>query len=107
MCEKCFRTMLAIQAEGGDIFQFGFNIKDTMTKCVNKFLENNILELDKEHMVFWKDILERMKENYDILPEKQVCDFLENYPFEKKKKSFLKNYYRKNFFKIVKRKLGM
>lgn len=108
-CEKCFRTMLAITAEGGEAAEFGFDLSGTLLNNIKKFLQTKILELNPEHIVFWKDILSRMKENYGNLSDsgKKVYHYLSNYPFEKEYKTYLWKYYRKNFFKIISRKLKL
>lgn len=103
-CEKCFRSMLAIASEGGDVREFGFELPDTFLNCLKSFLKKDIMELDSIHIVFWYDILARMKENYDLLLEKDVYAFLSTFDFEKAKKDYLHNYYTKNFWSILKRK---
>lgn len=106
-CEKCFRTMLAIEAEGGDIAKFGFVLKKPMLNSLQDFLDQNVCEVYPSKMQHWDAIISRMKENYDAIPNKEVLKFLETYDFKKSKSSYLKNYYTKNFFKIMKRKLGL
>lgn len=106
-CEKCCRTMLALTAEGGDVKNFGFELTDTLIETVNCFLNTQILELNPDHMVFWNDIIMRMKENLENVPDKEVYEFLANYPFDRAHKEFLLKYYRKNFWKILKRRLKL
>ena len=106
-CEKCFRTMLAIMAEGGRVETLGFELPDTFMNCLKSFLKTQITELDPVHLLFWIDILKRMEENYDTLQDKEVYHFLKDFDFAKARKEFLWNYYTKNFWKILKRKLGI
>lgn len=106
-CEKCFRTILAIAAENGDLKEFGFDLQKSLLEEVKSFLANTILELDSNHIVFWRDIIARMQENYDYIDEKKVCDYLTEFPFEKKRREYLKHYYLTNFWKILKRKLKL
>ena len=104
-CEKCFRTMLAIIAEGGDINEYGFSITTPFLIALKGFLHENVRELDHDHIVFWQNIITRMGENYDGLFEKEVYDYLKDFDFEREKKIGLLRYYRVNFFSILKRKL--
>lgn len=104
-CEKCLRTMLALEAEGGRPEDFGFDLSDTFLSTVKHFLNTEILELNARHKVYWDAALERMKDNMENVPDKEVYELLINYPFERERKSFLLKYYRKNFWKILKRKL--
>ena len=106
MCEKCFRSMLAIAAEGGeDMKEYGFTFDGTLLSQLKKFLQEHIVDLDGAHVVYWYDIIARMKENYENMKHKEVYDFLKNFDFEKERKRYLFRYYRKNFFRIIKRKL--
>lgn len=104
-CEKCLRTMLAIAAEGGSLEAFGFDLPDGLLSTVRKFLDSKITELDANHIVFWNDIISRMEDNSDIVIEQDVLMLLKDYPFEEKKKKWLRQYYKKNFWSILKRKI--
>ena len=106
-CEKCLRTMLAIAAEGGDLKDFGFELPDTFLNTLKAFLKNAVLEVDPIHAPFWHAIIKRMEENYDILLEREVYHHLKDFDFEGARRAWLREYYTKNFFKIVKRKLGL
>lgn len=68
-------------------------------------MRDNVKELDKDHIVFWRDIIARMAQNYNELPDKETADYLTLFNFEKEKRECLWRYYRENFFSIVKRKL--
>lgn len=105
LCEKCFRTMLAIEAEGGDVAQFGFPLSETVLESLKKFLRDNVNEVYPSKIQHWNAIIERMKENQSMIPHKEVLEFLENYNFKAEKRRFLYHYYTKNFFKILKRKV--
>ena len=97
--------MIGIIAEGGNVNDFGFHIEGSFCEALKSFLRNNVKELDGDHIVFWQDIIARMSENYDELPDKDTVDFLMTYDFQREKKLCLWRYYRENFFSIVKRKL--
>ena len=104
-CEKCFRTMIGIVAEGGNVNDFGFHVEGNFCEALAAFLRDNVKELDKDHIVFWRDIIARMAQNYNELPDKETADYLTLFNFEKEKRECLWRYYRENFFSIIKRKL--
>lgn len=104
-CEKCFRTMIGIVAEGGNVNDFGFHVEGSFCEALKSFLKDNVKELDNDHIVFWQDIIARMSENYNELQDKDTADFLTSFNFKEEKKRCLWRYYRENFFSIVKRKL--
>lgn len=104
-CEKCFRTMTGIIAEGGNVNDFGFHVEGDFCEALAAFLRDNVKELDKDHIVFWNDIIARMSQNYNELLDKETADYLLSFNFEKEKRECLWRYYRQNFFSIVKRKL--
>ena len=104
-CEKCFRTMIGIVAEGGDVNDFGFHIEGSFCEALKAFLKDNVKEIDGDHLVFWKDVIARMSENYNELSDKDTVDFLVAFDFQKEKKRCLWRYYRQNFFSVVRRKL--
>ena len=104
-CEKCFRTMLAIVAEGGDVNEYGFTVTIPFVSALKAFLQENVRELDHDHIVFWQNIIERMQENYSNILDKDTADYLSSFDFEKERQMSLIRYYRKNFFSILKRKL--
>ena len=97
--------MIGIVAEGGNVNDFGFHIEGSFCEALKAFLKNNVKEIDNDHLVFWKDAIARMSENYNELPDKDTVDFLVTFDFQKEKKMCLWRYYRQNFFSIVKRKL--
>lgn len=105
-CEKCFRSMLALVAEGADnIEKFGFDLDDTLLNKLKLFIEKEAMELDNNHIVFWNDIIERMKSNYANLHYKEVYDYLKDINLYKARKRAIWNHYTKDFWQILKRKL--
>ena len=104
-CEKCFRTMLGIVAEGGNIADYDFALEKPFYEALNEHLDNEVQFLDADHIVFWQEVVARMRENYDNVFDKAVADFLLHYDFEREKKRGLWRYYRRNFFSILKRKI--
>lgn len=97
--------MTGIIAEGGNVNDFGFHVEGDFCEALAAFLRDNVKELDKDHIVFWNDIIARMSQNYNELLDKETADYLLSFDFEKEKRECLWRYYRQNFFSIVKRKL--
>lgn len=105
-CEKCLRSMLSLIAEGADdLSEYGFYFENDFLDILKNFIYNNAMELDKNHIVFWNDIIDKMKKNYDILKHKEVYEFLTNLDLNTVSKKARLNYYKNNFFKILKRKI--
>lgn len=109
ICGKCFRTVVQIVAEGGDPRLFGFDIKGSLFDFYNSRALDIVHTWNyrKEQARYWKPTVERMKENYDAIQDKAFADWFMSFDFAKAEKQGLKNYYRKNFWKIVRRKLGL
>lgn len=105
-CEKCFRSMLALVADGAeDLGKFGFDLDDTLLNKLKNFINNNAMELDHDHIVFWNDIILKMKNNYNNIKYKEIYDFLKNVDLEKAKKKAVWNHYRKDYRDIIKRRI--
>lgn len=108
-CDKCFRSILGIIAEGGDIKQYGFFIDGNLKDYFVNLMHNNIqfFNIRGESSLHWPAIRRRMKENYDLIQEKDFVDWFLNTDFMTLRKKGVLRYYRKNFFSILKRKCGM
>lgn len=106
-CDKCFRTILGITAEGGDIKRYGFYIDGSVREHFEAIMEDRAqtFNIRGESQLHWPAIKRRMKENYENIKDKEFVDWFMNYDFEDARKKALKSYYRKNFFEIFKRKL--
>ena len=105
-CEKCFRTVIAIIAENGDPQQFGFEFNGSVKQHWEKVVNRDVAlwGVAKEGYYYHYYTRQRMLENYDNIQDKEFADWFLNYDFDKAKKKGLFNYYRKNFFSILKRK---
>ena len=109
-CDKCFRSVIGITAECGDIRKFGFDIKGSLREFYEKEMEEHIVlhNVNGEGSLHWPAIRKKMKENYDAYNDEQeeFVDWFLNYDFIGNRKKALVKYYFKNFFKILKRKIG-
>lgn len=107
-CEKCFRTILGIIAEGADIKDFGFDYEEeTLTQHWINVLDRKagLMGFHNEAISHWPHIIKRMKENYQIINDKEFVDWFLTFDFKKAKKRGVMRYYKQNFFSILKRKL--
>ena len=110
-CEKCLRTVLGIVAEGSDPELFGFNIDKPLTEHWQGVMDRRIamMGFGSENVIHWPHIKRRMKENYKKMNQEQkdLIDWFMAFDFFGEKKKAVRKYYRKNFFKILKRKLHL
>ncbi len=106
-CDKCFRSILGITAEGSDIRKYGFYIDGSLKDHFEKLMEERAqtFNIRGESSLHWPAIRRRMKDNYDKIQDKEFVDWFLTYDFQTARKRALNNYYRKNLFKIIKRKL--
>ncbi len=106
-CDKCFRTILGIVAEGGDIKKFGFYINGNIREHFESIMEERAqtFNLKGESRLHWPAIKKKMIENYEIIEDKEFVDWFLSYDFAMAQKTALKRYYRTNFWKIVVRKV--
>ncbi len=109
-CDKCFRTVIGIVAEGGDVRQLGFDIEKSLKEHFNEIMENRIIEFNiaGESSLHWPAARKRMKENYASLNQEQkdFVDWFLNYDFKGKKKEAVRKYRMKNWFKIILRRIS-
>ena len=106
-CEKCFRTIIAIVAEGGNPADFGFEIQDGLLNHWKRIISRDIWQwgLNKENYYYYYYTKQRMRENYERIEDKEFVDWLLNFDFDKAKREGLRRYYRQNFLSILKRKI--
>ncbi len=107
-CEKCFRTILEIVAEGGDIHNFGFEINEPLKEHWENVFARKLygFGVEGEKKKHWPDSIKRMQENYENIEDKEFVDWFLNYDFIGERKKALRKYYKNNFFKIIKRKIA-
>ena len=111
-CEKCFRTITELVAEDADPRLFGFNeisgsLKDHWKGIVDRDVA--LWGVAKESYFYYDYSAKRMKDNYFLYrgERKEFVDWFLNYDFADAKRKGLRKYYRKNFIKIIKRKLHL
>lgn len=108
-CEKCFRTILGIVAEGGNIKNFGFNIDKPLKEHWQSVMTRQIafMGFNAEIVSHWPHIIKRLKKNYQNLNQEQreFADWFLSFDFRREKKKAVWRHYRENFFSILKRKI--
>lgn len=108
-CEKCFRTIIEIVAENGDVNAFGFDVPTSLKNYYQDVVYRRIglWGIGFESKIYWTKTRERMLENYDQIKDKEFVDWFLNFDFVKAHRQGLLRYYRQNFFSILKRKLNL
>lgn len=106
-CEKCFRTILGLVAEGADIRKFGFDINEDLKSYFIKLMDERIhlLGLERESSIHWPDIKARMIDNKENITEKEFVDWFLTYDFINERKKSVLKYRINNFIPILKRKI--
>lgn len=106
-CEKCFRTILGLVAEGIELEPFGFKIETNLKSHFENLMKEKIhlLGLEKEKEIYWNDIRNRMIENKDNIIEKKFVEWFLRYDFIEERKKSIIRYRIMNFIPILKRKV--
>lgn len=106
ICYKCFRTIVAILAEGGKLKRFDFNIEGKLDEYFNKYMSENIrfIPVKTELSLYLQDSKERVIENIDYV-DKDFANWLLNYDFIGNHRRAIIKYRITNFFPIIKRKI--
>lgn len=107
-CEKCFRTIIALVAEGANPHDYGFEYPGNLTEYMSDVMERKLAlwGISHEQKYHWVYTIERMKENYNHVYDQTFVDWFLSYDFSNAKKEGLYKYYKRNFYQILLRKLG-
>lgn len=105
-CDKCFRTMVEIAAEGGDPRNFGFSYDGSLTSHLKSVMERRLFNwgIWKENY-YYQLARKRIEGSPDNCHDKEFVDWFLSYDFVEERKKAKSAYYRKNFWKILRRKL--
>lgn len=108
-CEKCFRTIIEIIAEGGRIQDFGFPIQIPLKEYFEDVMKRRLglWGMSFERDIYWMDTMKRIQENSEQIIEKDFADWFLQFDFDKEHKRSLRRYYRENIVSILKRKLHL
>lgn len=87
LCEKCYRTMMGLLAEGEDISKYGF--KYVPWQVVSNDIKKKLI-LSSIVQGLWKDIQKRFVENRKTIPQFKELEWIYDYDFEKVNCTFRK-----------------
>ena len=105
-CEKCYRTIITIIAQGGDPNDFGFEINDDIGVHFKKFLDNEIINIGDDYLIEeWYPIKRLLIKNYSKINKKFNIEWFLSYYMKKERKKKIIIYRLKNFIPIIKRKI--
>ena len=107
-CEKCFRTILGLVAEGANLQDFGFYLNKPILDYYEDFFKHHmaLFGVHNESLTHWPHIKKRMLHNYDKIPQyHDFIDWFMSYDFIGAKKKAVREYYMSNIFSILKRKI--
>lgn len=104
-CEKCFRTIVELVAENADPKDFGFNIEGSLRDHWKRIVDRDVALWGPHKESYYYGLsAARMRENYDIIEDKQFVDWFLSCDFNKLKANKKWEYYRINLLSILKRK---
>ena len=71
-CDKCFRSILEIVAENGNVRDFGFEVHGSLKKHFEDVMDRKIIQfgIEGESKKHWPDSIKKMKENYESIDDK-------------------------------------
>ncbi|MCS5420920.1 MULTISPECIES: peptidase [Psychrilyobacter] len=109
-CEKCFRTILGLVAEGKskkELEQFDFYIDKELKEHFSELMDEKIhlFGVDEEYNDYWIDIKKRILENKNNITEEEFVKWFLGYNFFKQRKRAVLRYRITNIVPILKRKI--
>ena len=104
-CEKCYRTILGILAEGENPNNFGFNISDNIGIKFREFLEKEVINFAGLSTIPWNDIKNRLSDNRENVMYFKELEWFINYDIKKERKKKIYIYRIKNIRFILYRKI--
>lgn len=105
-CEKCFRTIAGIVAEGGEISNFSFNINNDLIVHFMNEMEKMIFDITDKTEVYRLATKKRMIENLTNISEPEFVEWFLKYNFKRYRNKAIFTYRIRNFISIIKRKIS-
>ncbi len=102
-CEKCYRTILALLAEGVDPNEYGFSYDSSQLPCIFDYY-NHIYFLDRGKIITYQQIQRRVAENSGNISDKVLVKWFAETNFNKINNDFQKQFH--IYYKRIRRKLG-
>ena len=84
---------------------FGFEVNSDIGYKFEDFLKTNLINISPNISYLWKDIQNKIRDNYENLLYKENIKWLIDYDFSKERKKKVLEYRIKNCIPIIKRKL--
>ena len=81
-CEKCYRTMMGILAEGANPQIYGFSYGNGKIAQIGLDIKYTI-KISQPNIFFWKDIQNRFKENVPYMSAPKELRWIYNFNFDK------------------------
>ncbi len=105
-CGKCLRTIYELVAEGVDPRDFGFeSIQGSLREYIELLLSRKLYLINVSAESYYINLSkQRMRQNYDIIQDKEFVDWFLNFDFEQAKRISLFRHYTRDLFSIVKNK---
>lgn len=102
-CEKCYRTMMGIIADGHDPNDFGFHYSEIVSGKIRDFVTYQA-DFNISTKIFWSDIQNRFLSNHDMFANHPDVKWIEKINFEKIDRSILRYIYRvyRKYFNFLK-----
>ena len=88
-CEKCYRTMIGLLAEGENPNDYGFAYSKKVLKRIIHEL-NDKIEISKFSIPYYKDIQQKIRDNRHVELPKELGDWLASTDFDKINDTFSK-----------------
>ena len=89
-CEKCYRTILGILAEGENPLEYGFSYTHNDFQNICKDIRTKLIFNDV-YIELWKDIQDRFIVNKYLLKDKYEIDWIYSFNFEHINRTFYKS----------------
>lgn len=107
VCPKCFRSIMGIIAEGGEIEDFGFHIPGDKVDFYKEYVKNHYIEfgIAREAKYHWPDIKKRIAENRDRIKEPELVEWFLNTDFVRDRKRAVLKYRTTNFPRLLYKRL--
>lgn len=107
VCPKCFRSIMGIIAEGGEIEKFGFNIPGNKVTFYKDYIKNHYIEfgINREATYHWPDIKKRIAGNIEKIKEPELVEWFLTTDFVNDRKKAVLKYRITNFPRLLLKKI--
>ena len=82
-CEKCYRTIFGIIAEGESPSQYGFKNVENKIGTIGSRIQKRLIMNPMICIPYWQDIQDRFIENKDNIPQRSDLEWIYDFDFNK------------------------